>query len=232
MHYLQVNVSKEAGDLYGWTGTLWARRYNCIEVSDEPEAQVDRLRYLLEQGVKEDLVARVTDWPGVHCARALLEGDRLEGVWYDRTALYRARLRNRKVRLADFAEPETVHLSPLPCWQGLPECEIRARIAALIHVIERENHERRRSTGKGVLGVGKIRRRNPLDRPKKIDRSAAPRFHTATKKAWLRLRDAYNEFHAEFRKAAELVKNGSADPRFPPGSFPPGMPYVPHQAPG
>jgi len=36
---------------------------------------------------------------------------------------------------------------------------------------------------------------------------------------------------AAFCEAAELLKLGDPHPGFPPGSFPPSMPYVPHQAP-
>ena len=54
----------------------------------------------------------------------------------------------------------------------------------------------------------------------------------ATKEAWTRLRDAYNAFAAAFREAAEALKEGALDFEFPPGSFPPSLPYVPHQAPG
>ncbi|HSJ74704.1 MAG TPA: hypothetical protein VK899_00705, partial [Gemmatimonadales bacterium] len=52
---------------------------------DEEAAQVDRLIYVLSNGVKEGLVARVEEWPGVHSAHALLTGEPLEGIWYDRT---------------------------------------------------------------------------------------------------------------------------------------------------
>jgi hypothetical protein len=34
---------------------------------------------------KENLVAQVEEWPGVHSAHALLTGKPLEGNWYDRT---------------------------------------------------------------------------------------------------------------------------------------------------
>jgi hypothetical protein len=40
---------------------------SAIVVSDEEAAQVGRLRYILAHGVKENLVERVLDWPGVHC---------------------------------------------------------------------------------------------------------------------------------------------------------------------
>ncbi len=214
-------------------GPSWARRYTHIPVAPEDEAQVARLRYVLENSVKEFLVHRPTDWPGVHSARALLEGRPMEGgVWYDRTALYEARRRGERVDLEDFAEPETVHLSPLPCWQGLSEDEIRDHLAALLETIERENAERRMAEGKSLLGVKAVLRRHPHDRPKKLSRSPAPPFHAATKEAWTSLRDTYNAFAASFREAAEALKAGVLDFEFPPGSFPPSLPYVPHQAPG
>jgi hypothetical protein len=129
------------------------------------------------------------------------------------------------------AEAERVTLSPIPCWQGLSEDELRERLAALVETIERENAERRRAEGKSVLGVKAIRRQGPQERPKKLKRSPAPRFHAATKEAWQQLRDAYNRFAAAFREAADRLKDGDLDCEFPPGSFPP-QPYVPHQAAG
>ncbi len=232
MHFVQTNVAKEAGDLHDWTGPFWARRYHHVPVSGETQAQVARLRYVLENSVKENLVARPRDWPGVHSARALLEGQPLEGVWYDRTALYEARARGERLDLEDVAETEPVTLSPLPCWQGLADEEVQELVANLIGTIERENDARRRAEGQGVLGVKAIRRRHPHERPEKLSRSPAPRFHAATREARQWLRDAYREFAVAFREAAELLRLGVPLPRFPAGSFPPGMPYVPHQAPG
>lgn len=49
---------------------MWARRFSSIPVSDEPEAQILRLRYLLSNSTKEGLVLSPSDWPGVHCADA------------------------------------------------------------------------------------------------------------------------------------------------------------------
>ncbi len=232
MHFVQTNIAKEAGDLHAWTGPFWARRYRHVPVSDEMEAQVSRLRYVLENSVKEDLVARPRDWPGVHSAKATLEGGPLEGVWYDRTAFYEARCRGERVDLEDFAEPETVTLSPIPCWRGLADTEVKQLLSNLIKTIERENDARRTAEGRGVLGVKAIRRRSPHERQERLSRSPAPRFHAATREGWRRLRDAYREFVAAFRGAAELLRLGATDVRFPAGSFPPGLSYIPHQAPG
>ncbi|HEV8632554.1 MAG TPA: transposase, partial [Thermoanaerobaculia bacterium] len=64
MDYLASNIAREIGKLYDWREKFWARRYRSILVSDEEEAQVGRLAYLLGNGVKEGLVAKPQDWPG------------------------------------------------------------------------------------------------------------------------------------------------------------------------
>ena len=47
MEYLDGNLAKEAGRLHGWREKFWGRPYAHVVVSDEPEAQEQRLRYLL-----------------------------------------------------------------------------------------------------------------------------------------------------------------------------------------
>ena len=58
MAFVAGNIAREAGALYGWREKFWARRYRSILVSDEEEAQVGRLAYLLANGVKEGLAQR------------------------------------------------------------------------------------------------------------------------------------------------------------------------------
>ena len=63
MRFVKTNLSKQLGRIHGWSGPMLKRRYQAIPVSDEEEAQVDRLRYILEHGVKEGLVGCPADWP-------------------------------------------------------------------------------------------------------------------------------------------------------------------------
>ena len=88
-------------------------------VTDEEAAQVERFRYVLSNGVKEGLVEHVQDWPGVHCAAALLDGQPLVGHWFDRTREYAARNQGEAFSPLRFATEETVELSPIPCWADL-----------------------------------------------------------------------------------------------------------------
>jgi REP element-mobilizing transposase RayT len=232
MNQIQSNLAREAGDLHDWTERFWSCRFRDIPVSDEPEAQIARLRYCLAHGVKEGLVSRCRDWPGASCVRALADGEPLEGVWYDRSAYYEARRRKGRARLQDFASTETVMLSPLPCWRHLEPEEIRRRVGELIEQIEKDAHRHRLATGEGVAGVRAVRKRHPHDRPQDTKRGPAPRFHTATREAWCALREAVQTFAEEFRHAADLLRQGHPRPDFPPGAFPPHLPPVPALAPG
>ena len=50
--YFNSNLAREVSRLTGWTGKIWERRYQAIPISDEEQAQVARLKYVLSHGVK------------------------------------------------------------------------------------------------------------------------------------------------------------------------------------
>ena len=85
-------------------------------VTDEEAAQVERLKYILANGVKENLVERVCQWPGVHSAEALIHGTPLEGHWFNRTREYAARNQGEELSPEEHVLTESVVLSPIPCW--------------------------------------------------------------------------------------------------------------------
>ena len=160
MNYLNSNIAREAGRLHRWREKFWGRRYRPVPVSFEPEAQTARLRYLLEQGCKEELVGRPEDWPGATSVHALLGDGTVSGIWVDRTAEYWARKRGETIAPDQFNSTETLSLSPLPCWDELPPDEVRARITELVRDITTETRRRLRRGGLRPLG----RRRGPCGR--------------------------------------------------------------------
>lgn len=226
MQYVNRKIGYEVGRLVKWRHGLWARRYTAIVVSEEEKAQAGRLRYLLAHGVKENLVERVLDWPGVHSARALLDDKPLKGYWFDRRAEHAARNRGETYGRLTHASEETLELTPLPCWEHLSPEQHRERIAALVEDIEAEARAARREKGLPVLGVGAVLRQKPHTEPNRSKRSPAPRFHAASKIIRDGLYEAYALFLAAFRDAAEQLKAGNRAARFPLGSFPPGLPFV------
>lgn len=195
-------------------------------ISDEPAAQVDRLRYVLSNGVKEGLVTRIEDWPGISLVKNLLTGEPVRGTWFDRTAEHRAKMRGKAVDPRQHATEETVELSQLPCWRHLSPEMYRELVAGLIQEIEAEAAAERKRSGRQPLGAAAILRQHPHTCPNKMKKSPAPRFHAATKAAREALRKAYGFFLAAFREAAERLKAGDRTARFPNGCFPPGLPFV------
>ena len=142
--YFNANLAKEIARQTGWKDKVWSRRYQEIVISDEEEAQMARLQYVLAHGVKENLVARVEEWPGVHCALSLMTGSSVEGTWYNRTLEYNAFLRGKTLEKGESASREKVYLSPLPCWKHLSENVYRARIADMVREINESGAAARR----------------------------------------------------------------------------------------
>jgi len=235
MNYLNSNLAREAGRVHGWREKFWSRRYQAIVVSEEEAAQTGRLRYLLSHGCKEGLVSRPREWPGAHCAEALVEGRLLEGLWFDRSQEYAARTRREEIDRLAYATAETIRLEPLPCWQHLSEEMYRCRVGELILQIEAETAELHAKEGTQPLGVGAVLAQNPHDRPLRSKKAWAPAFHAATKVARRELVEAYGWFLGAYREAAEKLCCGDLGASFPEGCFPPRLPFVgwvPDFAPG
>ena len=231
MGYFGSNLAREVARLTGWNDKVWARRYQAIAISNEEEAQLQRFAYLISHGVKELLVERVLDWPGVHCAGALLADRPDEGIWFDRTAEYWARQRNESFSARQFATRETVILDPLPCWQHLSKEAIRERVAAIVDKAEADAARAREELAKGVLGAAAVRAQIPTERPTRVKKSPAPLFHAFTRRVHRELYEAYHQFLAAFRDAADRLRSGDRSARFPGGSFPPALPFVSSLAP-
>ncbi|MEP7009161.1 MAG: transposase [Acidobacteriota bacterium] len=226
MGYFNSKLAREVARSTGWRDKVFSRRYQAILVSDEEEAQVGRLVYILSHGCKENLVARPQEWPGVHCVTALLTGEPIEGTWFSRTKEWQARQRGEEFGARQFADPEVVTLSPLPCWRDPVGEPYRARIAELVEAIVAKAAARQVETGIEPLGPAAILRQQPFSQPAKTKKSPAPRVHAASKKVRTELKIAYAWFVRTFREAAEYLRAGDRLARFPRGSFPPGLPFV------
>lgn len=224
MGYLNSNLAREVGRLVRWREKFWGRRYQAIVVSQEPEAQIERLAYLLAHGAKEGLVASPRDWPGAHAARALLAQRVVSGRWHDRTLEYRARRKELPLDPNTFVEREQLRLVPLPCWSTLDSETHRTRVEELIRSIEESCRERLREEEREPLGVAAVLRQNPHLEPNRVRRGPAPLVHAASREVRHAFRAAYRRFVESFLDAANLLKRGVFDVEFPAGAFPPAMP--------
>lgn len=226
MCYANSNIAREAGRAVKWQAKLWGRRYRPIILSEEEAVQVDRLRYLLSQGVKENLVASPRHWPGLHSALALIEGQPLRGLWYDRTLHWEATRRGESVEAEAFIKHYELELEPLPCWAHLEAEEYRERVREMVEDIEAQAARRIQSTGIAPLGAEAVLRQSPFERPAEFKSTPSPVFHAASKAQRRALSEAYGSFVKSYRQAASRLRAGDRSVKFPAGCFPPRQPFV------
>ena len=225
MRDVKSGIARETNRLIGWKGPFWDGRYHPIIVSEEEAAQVGRLSYLLAHGVKEDLVEHVTEWPGLHCAEALMTGRSLVGTWHDRTKSWKSRQKGDDPHPNQFAEREILTFTKLPCWAHMSDAQYRAAIEKLVAKVEEDARLARGK--KGVLGVAAILAQDPETKLEDAERRPAPRVHAASRAVRQALIDALRQFELAYRAAAERLREGHRNVTFPEGCFPPGLPFVP-----
>jgi hypothetical protein len=226
MNYVDGNLAREAGRLYGWDEKFWGKRYADVAIIDD-ESVPDRVHYLLSHGCKENLVERPGHWPGVHCVKALTEGEKLVGTWVDRTRMGEAARSGKPRKESDYSTRYEVPLTPLPCFAELTAGQRAAKWREMVDAVETETRERLVSEKRKVLGAAAVLRQDPHSRPNDLKKRPQPLCHAATKEARLDHRGAYNMFVTAYRAARDLFwqQPPAAVYQFPPGCYLP--PFVP-----
>jgi REP element-mobilizing transposase RayT len=218
MQFVLANVAKKVGWLVRWGGTFWERRYSAEPVLDA-EALIGRLRYILSQGVKDGLVRRCREWPGLSCLRMLVRGSRKSFLWFAWSKRWTSR--NDQASKDRFhprwAERETLQLAALPQWAHLSQKHRARRVLELVRSVEREAevvHER-------VLGKAGVLAQHPHHRPARPERSPRPHCHAtlaSTRRAFI---EHYRAYVASFRSASLRWRRGELGAEFPLGAVRP-----------
>ncbi len=228
MHHVGCNLSKEIGGrIREWRGSFWERRYDAIVVSDEPDKQWQRLKYLISHSVKEGLCESPLQWPGVHCAQALVHGEKLEGYWFNRSKEWAAQRRGQVYGTYDYATRYLVGFAQLPAFWTLSAEEYQDRVAELIREVELEGEAARQ--GNPVVGVEKILSQDPYESPtRRTKRSTRPLCHASreSRKVFETLLAA---FLARYWPASEALRSDrslAADFDFPLGCYPPALAFI------
>ena len=233
--FVKTNMSKEIGKRFGWTDSAFgSNRADITEVAYDPEVQLERLRYFMEQGVKEGLVPHPTKWPGVQSATAWCTGRmRLRGTWINRSGLYELeRAGRRKVSvhrkwmsrrdLKRCTERSDLELSPLPALVHLASNNLARLARAICRDIVRENRE----------VIARIRpgwRQRLMDRdlfafrPDSAKQGPAPKYHAATEDEWIAWVREYDDWWSRYARASRRLRAGIAAAlhEFPPGGYVP-----------
>jgi REP element-mobilizing transposase RayT len=218
MQFLLANVSKKVGRIVRWRGNFWERRYSAQPILDDA-ALLEKLRYVLSHGVKEGLVRRCRDWPGLSSLPFLLDGRPRSFRWYNwtRRASGNARRRKRELLDARWAEHEELQLTPLPSPSLQTPQARRSFLRRTIRAIE-EQAARQYQTVLGALGV---MRQKPHHRPARSKRSPQPLCHTTIPELFEAFRERLRGFLAEFRQASARLRAGDLTAVFPEGAIKP-----------
>ena len=218
MQYVMSNVARKVGWLVRWRGTFWERRYSAEPVLDD-EALVERLRYVLAQGVKDGLVRRCRDWPGLSCLRMLVRGSRRTFLWFGWSNRWKAR--NDQASTDRFhprwAERETLELAVLPHWAGLS----RKHRARCVLELVRESEREAEGTHERVLGRAAVLSQHPHHRPSRPKRSPRPYCHATRATVRRAFIEHYRAYVASFRAASARWRRGEFGAEFPLGAIKP-----------
>jgi REP element-mobilizing transposase RayT len=211
MQYLLTNISKKIGKLVRWRGSFWERRYSAEPILDET-ALLERLTYVLSHGVKEGLVRRCRDWPGLSCLR-LLDGRPRAFRWFNwtRRASGNSRRAVREALDDRWAEPELLRLTPLPNAGLRKPGALRRFLRKAVKAIEskaRREHPR-------VLGGSGVLNQRPHAEPGPSVRRPRPLCHTSIPKLLAAFREQYRGFVDAFRRASIRWRNGDSTAAFP-----------------
>jgi len=230
--FIKREISRRLGQKYGLSGPLWHSRFVSTALPTF-DGQEDCLTYILAQGVKEDLVDHPCQWPGLHCASALLYHEPVTGGWFDGTGYDEAK-RNRErngslatVKKSEFYQELTVKLTPIEPWLGLSEQVQEQRAGELVEAVVNEATARRKKSGITSLGRKKVIRMS-------ISRCVAPPTPPWWKKrrrqitAWAKIGDAltqeylrcYWRFQRALQFASECLRRFE-EAEFPEGAWRP-----------
>ncbi len=207
MQYFKGNLARKLRRAQKWRGKFWDHRYHAGPVLDDAAA-LERLKYIFRNSIKENLVARVSHYPGVHCHHELVDGRTLRGIWENWTI----RCLTGKTKV----ERHTLRCRRLPSLESLSDSRYRKVMTQLSDEVHGELDPNRR-----VLGEVKIRGAHPHSMPGELQRRPQPLCHATCTDLRRAFRAAYRAFVDAYRAAFALFEEGNLVRVFPPGGLPP-----------
>jgi putative transposase len=197
--------------LRGRSENFWSSEQTSVVRLVDPNDVIEKMTYALTNPVKDGLVERVSEWPGVSALDAILSGGALVAE------------RPRHFFREEGPMPETVALS-----FGRPEGfadlsvqEFTALVRERIHDAERVFAIERRQMGASVLGRKAVLGQRPTDSPRnrKQRREMIPRV--AARSRWSRIEALLRNraFRDAYAAARAALAAGIRDVVFPAGTY-------------
>ncbi len=130
MHF-HSGLARLSHEHLGREGKFWSEN-KWVAVAQDEVSVARRIRYILGQAVKANLVEHPIQFPGVSCAKAMIDGKSLRGIVIDRTQRYRdAQLKAGVAPEEVYSREVVLDISPPPCWADLSPGELQLRYRAI-----------------------------------------------------------------------------------------------------
>lgn len=187
---------------------FFATEQVCVVRLEEREDVIRKLVYIFTNPVKDGLVERVADWPGVNGYEALITGKPLRAT------------RPRFFFAEDGELPEEVELYlRIPTEVG-DHNEIVAEVKRRVEQFERDEAARRAAAGKRVVGRYAVLKASWRDSPKSWRQRRGLRPTIAALSLWKRVEAIHRnrDFINEYREALLELRAGTPT-RFPAGTY-------------
>ncbi len=201
-------VAKCINAMRGRWENLWSSVPPCVTHLVDPKDVIDKIVYAASNPVKDGLVEKVHQWPGLNGMAALMNGGILKA-------------RRPRFFFADRGTmPETVALGlVIPTELGVRE-EVLGQVRAGVDGVEHECAQRRARTGSRVIGRRSILRQSWADSPKSADprRHLRPRIAARSLLSRLGAIDSLRRFVGQYREARRAWLAGTPVP-FPKGTY-------------
>jgi len=223
MQYLKANIAVAINRMLNRRGHLWEQRYSASPILDEG-AQAERAAYIYGHGVKEGLVERAEDWPGVASLKVRLTGVNPTYQRIDQTGLTRHRF-NRVDEPApeDYRRPVTVKLSRWLFLDGASSTSARQKVRQLLDWAHERSCSKRQ--GKPALGVKGVLCQDPRSRPlNELRRTPRPLCHARSPARRRDYARSYALFLADYAEASQRFRSGELNVSFPDHSYRPPLP--------
>jgi putative transposase len=190
---------------------FWSSEHTSVLHLVEPRDVLDKMVYALTNPVKDNLVAKVAEWPGVNSLDGSITGGSITATRPD--FFFRE----------DGAMPKTATLTfrrPPEFADMTPE-EFAKMVNARVEAAESDAEAKRRETGIRVLGRQGVLDQDWRDSPSSPAPHRGLNPHVAAKNKWSRIEALQRNKHfgASYRAAFEAFRKGVKGVMFPAGTF-------------
>jgi len=152
-------ISVRVGKQVDWTGSFFERRYDSAPILDE-DALIKRIAYMRAHGIKEGLVKKGCEWPGLTLVPELHHHSKRLFPFFYKT---QKKMLTLPIRTA-----------PYPGYEDMPAHQYRAFLKSIALESEKDAVNERKEQGLGYLGRKKVLAINPHSTP--IASKSSPRI--------------------------------------------------------